>query len=169
MRSHPLTSFHKKRTGHKLFAMASFDGHMLEIEYRLEDDKADIHYPRWGEASRRNGLWEATCFEFFMKNRGENKYIEGNFSPDGSWNIYSFDDYRSGMKEANLVTDPIINYKGGILRASIPISNLGFIQGKAQIGLCAIIHTHSGILYYALNHPTTKPDFHHHDSFTLSL
>src|SRR3546814_4933002 len=45
--------------------------------------------------SATDGLWESTCFEAFLTEEGEPAYTEFNYSPDGRWACYQFDDYRS--------------------------------------------------------------------------
>ena len=48
--------------------------------------------------SRVTGLWEDTCFEFFLADDSELGYVEFNFSPAGDWQVFRFSDYRKGRQ-----------------------------------------------------------------------
>ena len=49
---------------------------------------------------REDKLWEKSCLEFFLKADSQDPcYIEFNFSLNGKWNAFNFDDYRVGKKE----------------------------------------------------------------------
>src|SRR3546814_20714844 len=54
--------------------------------------------------SATDGLWESTCFEAFLTEEGEPDYTEFNYSPDGRWACYQFDDYRSLLRTADLAS-----------------------------------------------------------------
>lgn len=143
--------------------------------YRLRGDLDAIAIPAPREAARTDGLWKATCFEAFVRTGGE-AYCEFNFSPSGEWAAYRFERYRAGMKEAvgierieiecrrrgrslelRALVDPVW------LRSLLP-------DGPILVALSAIIEERSGRKsYWALRHPTGKPDFHHPDCFTLEI
>ncbi|MGH8562518.1 MAG: hypothetical protein ACRES4_11180, partial [Nevskiales bacterium] len=56
------------------------------------------------------------------------------------------------------------------LRVSVSLSELLVLDGQIRFGLSAVIEAANGSLsYWALKHPAEEPDFHHPDSFTLSL
>ena len=52
------------------------------------------------ELSRRDNLWQSTCFECFLKGDGKEAYQEWNFSPSGDWAAYDFEAEREGMELA---------------------------------------------------------------------
>ena len=54
--------------------------------------------------ARRHGLWEETCFEFFLGVKDAPGYWEFNLSPAGHWNVYRFAGYRQGMAEEKAFT-----------------------------------------------------------------
>ena len=41
-------------------------------------------------------LWKTTCFEAFLRAKGEEAYREWNFAPTGNWAAYDFKRYRKG-------------------------------------------------------------------------
>ena len=43
-------------------------------------------------------------------------------------------------------------------------------NGYLRLGLCAVIEEENGALsYWALKHPSGRPDFHHPDGFALKI
>ena len=45
-----------------------------------------------------------------------------------------------------------------------------YLDARLSLGLSAVIEDDSGTLsYWALRHPSARPDFHHPDSFALEL
>jgi len=58
------------------------------------------------------------------------------------------------------------------LQAFVDLSRLPDVseEGPWELGLSAVIETKTGDLsYWALAHPSEGPDFHHTDSFVLTL
>ena len=49
-----------------------------------------------------------TCFEAFLGLPGHTAYWEINLAANGDWNVYSFDDYRSGQQEQPLDQPPTV-------------------------------------------------------------
>lgn len=120
-----------------------------------------------GREGRLDELWKHTCCEIFGR-RPEGGYVEFNLSPSGAWAAYGFDGYREGM--ANLeVSAPKITCRpteGGFELTAI----LWWAEWPhvTALGASAVIETVDGAkTYWALAHPSDKPDFHHPDSFTL--
>ncbi len=72
----------------------------LLISYELGGNVDDVLFPPpISSPRRRDGLWQATCFEFFVAVSGSHQYWEINLSPSGDWNVYAFTEYRHGMRE----------------------------------------------------------------------
>ena len=72
----------------------------LAIRYDLRGDLAELVIPAPADLpARRHGLWEETCFEFFLGVKDSPRYWEFNLSPAGHWNVYRFAGYRQGMAE----------------------------------------------------------------------
>jgi hypothetical protein len=123
---------------------------------------------------RRVGLWETTCFEFFLTRPGDRGYWEVNLSPGGHWNIFRFDDYRQGMQpEAAFKAIPFTSRSTPghwQLDLSLDLSSLG-IEGAAWgMAVSTVIAERTGGLsYWALAHPAPQPDFHHRDAFVLEM
>lgn len=116
-------------------------------------------------------LWRTTCFELFI-GRGEDSYAELNLSPSGAFAAYHFDHYRTGMRPIPLPAPEMSLEQGSErleLTARFPEDSLPW-DFNGKLGISAVIEAQDGaISYWALAHPSGKPDFHHHDCFALSL
>lgn len=124
--------------------------------------------------ARKNQLWEETCFECFIGTDHATRYWEINLSPAGHWNIFQFDAYRSGMKEAagRSVRPSIMESAadGFKIRCDVDLKAIDVANIPIRIGLCAVLKTiQSEIIYWAIVHPGLKPDFHRTDGFVLNL
>ena len=147
----------------------------LEIQYALDGKIDELWIPPTRSAQRKDNLWQHTCFEAFIAAPDDSSYIEFNFSPSGEWAIYTFDTYRSGMTAID-ATPPIVTMHGNTnrlqLNANIEVSSLPLLTSKStlRLALAAVIENrHGDFSYWALAHPPGKPDFHHADSFALTL
>jgi hypothetical protein len=131
--------------------------------------------------SRRNELWQTTCFEFFLGLKGSLKYWEFNLSPAGHWNIYRFDDYRQGMTEelAFQSLPFLVKVQADSLTLSLSL-NLELIISLTQdleVGITTVIQTkinnliseQNSITYWALTHVAQEANFHQRKSFILGL
>ena len=139
----------------------------LWLRFIVEGDTEAIEWPRKAPAIRTDGLWQHTCFEVFI--RTPDGYVEYNLSPSDAWATYAFSGYREGMRPADQVID-IHGLDGGenyaALEAVIDVPP----DATGPIALSAVIEATDGTLsYWALAHPSDKPDFHHPDSFALEL
>jgi hypothetical protein len=139
----------------------------LWLRFTLEGDTDAIDWPQRAAPVRTDGLWQHTCFEVFVKT-GDG-YVEYNLSPSDAWATYRFSGYRQGMRPAE-VAATIDGLDGGenyvALEAVIDLPS----DATGPIALSAVIETTDGTLsYWALAHPSDKPDFHHPDSFVLEL
>jgi len=145
----------------------------LFITYMVEGDLESIRWPQPSLASERcHGLWQNTCFEFFISVKGSSAYWEGNLSPNGFWNVYRFTAYREGMQEELAVGHlwPLAERNQRIFNLSCRLETLGIVEDNLaiEIGVSSVLQSGSGeISYWALSHPGSKPDFHDRQSFIL--
>lgn len=124
---------------------------------------------------RSDGLWQSTCVEAFVKVEGQTSYREINASPTDGWATYSFTDYRLDMMPS---VEPMAveRWIEGVALVVAVDFNLDALfpegqRGRAlRLALSAVIEAVDGSkTYWALTHPSDKPDFHHPDSFVLDL
>ena len=141
------------------------DGFLL-VRFSTFEDNDWTRWPTPTKSVRRDDLWRTTCFEVFVETN--DGYREYNLSPSSEWASYSFDGYRQGMrKAAEGVVSTGIRFEGlgAKLEAQIQLP-----ANARRLGLSAVIETtDGGFSYWALAHPSAKPDFHHPDSFVLEL
>lgn len=123
---------------------------------------------------RTDELWRHTCLEMFVQVEGEAGYLEFNLAPSGAWAAYRFDGYRNGMRPAEGFEAPTIalaESEGGFTLAALVDVGPGVPSGAPlRIGFSAVIEDADGsVAYWALNHPSERPDFHHPDGFSLRV
>lgn len=161
--------------GARLEATIEREGGRLVLRYRLYDPDRRALLSGAPSGGRADRLWEHTCFEAFLAPRGARTYWEVNLSPDGSWNVYRFADYRAGMEAEPRVADPAMRRDDGAGRLGLEVKiDLGRVDALAsapiEAGLAAILESHDGRLsHWALRHGGERPDFHRRDSFVVSL
>jgi len=148
----------------------------LAVTYSLTGDIIRLQIPSPRAPRRADGLWQHTCFEVFIAEKGQQSYWEFNFSPSGEWAAYAFKNYRDGGPIEGDGLDPEIavrNVANGFeLDAMVRLDRLPAISSHTPmaVGLSAVVEETAGTLsYWALKHPPGKPDFHHPDSFALEL
>ena len=148
---------------------------ILAIRYVLRGRLADLVIP--GPAARparRHGLWEATCFEFFLGLKDAPHYWEFNLSPAGHWNAYRFAGYRQGLAEETAFASLAFSVRRRPVRLEVALElDIGRIVAADQpleVALAAVIKFRDqGLTYWALTHPGAQPDFHRRESFQLEL
>lgn len=144
--------------------------------YVLTGDLSNIRIPLSVSTCRGDRLWEHTCFEAFVRAKGQAGYYEFNFSPSGEWAAYVFREYREGGP----IDDDQLNPKIAVqkeaetleLHAIIRLDRLSRIKPGSilQIGLSAVVEDiNERLSYWALRHPPGKPDFHHSDNFAVEI
>lgn len=147
----------------------------MDLQYRLTGNLSQLCIPAMQLSAVSDELWRHTCFEAFIGVMGESAYWEFNFSPSGQWAVYVFRNYRkrdpliSSQIPQITVTEDRQKLE---LTATITSSLLPILQtGKVlQLGLNAVIETIDGSQsYWALRHPSERPDFHHRDGFVYQL
>ena len=102
----------------------------------------------------------------------EPEYREFNFSPSGEWAAYDFQSYRNGgVLEHELSPGIVVRKSMDRLELDAEISRDLLPQSRPlRLGLSAVVEDVDGILsYWALRHPSGKPDIHHIDAFALQL
>ncbi|MBU4232875.1 MAG: DOMON-like domain-containing protein, partial [Proteobacteria bacterium] len=120
------------------------------------------------------GLWEETCFEFFLGVKDSPQYWEFNLSLAGHWNVYRFAGYRQGMAEETALTLlPLsVRRRSDLLEVALEL-DVGRIVSADQplmVGIAAVIKlAGNGVTYWALIHPGPAADFHRRDSFLVEL
>jgi hypothetical protein len=122
------------------------------------------------EPERADDLWQATCFEAFLRIPGAQGYREWNFAPSTRWAAYDFTSQREGRSDAE-VAPPYIRVEDNLtwwaLGATIGVD----AEAVWALGLSAILEEQDGTKsYWALAHPPgDKPDFHAPDCFAAKL
>ena len=148
---------------------------VLAIHYALRGRLAELVIPgRAAKPARRHGLWEATCFEFFLGVKDAPGYWEFNLSPAGDWNVYRLEGYRQGLAEETAFMSLPFSVRRRPDRLGIALElEIGKIVAADQtlaVGVAAVIKFRDrGLTYWALTHPGSQADFHRRDSFQLEL
>jgi len=147
---------------------------LLALHYSLAGDIDGILLPSTSEhPSRKDDLWKATCFEFFLALRDQPEYWEFNMSPCGDWNVYHMDAYRRvGFREETSIQRLQFEVKREAgrftLNAAVDLHPLVQQTQSLEIGITTIIQTKDGNeTYWALAHPAPQADFHLRESFIL--
>jgi hypothetical protein len=152
----------------------------LDLSYVLCGDLARLQLPGAAGTATRSGvrrdeLWRHTCMELFARGDDAPGYLEFNFSPDGDWAAYGFEDYRTGRRD--------LDARDGAawcehhdeqlhLHFSVSVPSMAATAGVTtwRLGLAAIVADPSGALsYWALRHPRPQPDFHDPAGFSYVL
>jgi hypothetical protein len=138
----------------------------LWLRYVVKGDVDAIRWPTQTASLRADRLWATTCFEAFVE--ASDGYVEYNLSPSGQWASYRFDGYRQAMAQAAEIVDV-----AGLDGAADMVALEGTIRlppSASRLAISSVIQATDGTLtYWALVHPSDKPDFHHPDSFVLDL
>lgn len=128
--------------------------------------------------TRRDSLWESTCFELFLAEQGSAAYWEVNVSPEGCWNMYHFTEYRKNMStewKMHAVTLTILEARANVYTGEVSIDLSGVLPpdslGKDLEASVALVlrHADGSLKYLAHTHCATVPDFHCRKSFTIRL
>lgn len=149
--------------------------HILAVRYAVCGLPADVLIPPPAELpDRRHGLWQETCFEFFLALKTTPGYWEGNLSPAGHWNVYRFSDYREGMQEeATFATLPYrVETQADRLTLALECSLKQIIppDQPLEVAVSAVIkHADGRVTYWALDHTGPHPDFHRRESFIIEI
>lgn len=151
--------------------MLALDPHWLTLRWRVEGAQRLVLPPFAGKG-RADGLWQATCFELFVRPDGGSGYAEFNFSPSQRWAAYDFVAYREGMAEREVPRDPVCTPRRGqsvlIFDVALPAAALPPLPWR--YGLTAVIEEEGGHKsWWAIAHGAARPDFHHDACFAARL
>ncbi len=147
----------------------------LRLGFRLDGDISRVRLPSVGTPAQDAELWRHTCFEAFLSIDGESAYHEFNFAPSGQWQAYRFRGYRDGgpLSDDTISSDLLIRSTASDfeLEAAIRLGALSKNHTNAplRVGLSAVIEEDESYSYWALYHPSDRPDFHDARGFTLLL
>lgn len=113
---------------------------------------------------RRDGLWQATCFELFLKSpvNSEKKYIEFNLTLK-AWQCYAFLDYRKRDSNPKVQEPKLVHFAENVLEWQLDLNGLGIEEAKnIEVYPTAILQEQvSGVKsYWAMAHTEKQPDFH---------
>lgn len=145
----------------------------LTLVYRMQGDLDRVRLPSGESGVRRDGLWQQTCFELFVRDGSSGGYIEYNFSPGGDWAAYAFQSYRDGGEPLTCRPPTIaMRRSDDILQMTAALFDLpASVASKAlHLGPTVIIDAIDGTRsYWALDHLSKAPDFHQSKTFKFSL
>lgn len=150
-------------------------GSRFSIGYRLAGPLKEIDIPSPAiPPARRIGLWERTCFEFFLSREQSPGYWEFNLSPSGEWNVFRFEKVRQGLVEEPAFSAlPFrVSKKSDHLSLDLQFDSGCIIEPDQalEVAVSAVIRTKEGQeTLWALTHPGPEADFHHRDGFILRL
>jgi hypothetical protein len=146
----------------------------LELTYGLTGRIADLAIPPVATSARADELWRHTCFEAFIRPTPGEAYVELNFAPSTQWAAYRFTGYREGMARAE-IAPPRLEVRATegrlTLAAALDLAAMRTLAGDPwRLALSAVIEDHAGAKsYWALAHPSGRPDFHHAAGFVTEL
>ena len=188
----PISVTSSKAQSHKTFALIPYpapnipaieitgtvtrlDNH-IAVHYVLHGDIENILFPASSSTpTRKDDLWKATCFEFFIAIQNQPRYWEFNMSPSGNWNVYAMDAYRQvNMREELAFTElsfEFIKTKDEVLLdISVDLNPMLQPENILQISVTTIVQTTDGNeTYWALAHHGQYADFHLRESFVIEL
>jgi hypothetical protein len=150
-------------------ATAKRSGAFLIVRFMVTGEIDNVRWPAPSTGQRRDGLWQTTCFEAFVRGYGAIGYHEFNFAPSGDWASYSFDAHRAGMRDAP--GEPVIERTDDGVSVTVGLSAYPDLVGAGwHVGLTTVIEEKDGTKsYWALKHPEGAPDFHDAACFVLEL
>lgn len=149
---------------------------VLLVDYHLTGNMQEILFPPLSaHTERKDDLWKATCFEFFLAVPNDPQYWEFNMSPSGNWNIYQMSAYRRvGFREEVSIKHLSFSFRcepdDVIVDATVDLDPIISSKSEIQVGITCVIQLKDGHeSYWALAHPKPQADFHLRESFALTL
>jgi hypothetical protein len=158
-------------------------GPALHLRYELKGELSVLRLPRPALEGAADGLWQHTCFEAFAMPSGAHAYQEFNFSPSGQWASYRFSAERVRDFAGEVAQQLGPQTRRPQLRVERRADHLVLharLAGEAlpteppdgvlRLNLSAVLEDQAGQLsYWALHHPSARPDFHHPEGFVHLL
>ena len=144
---------------------------MLVVAFRIVGDLARLRIPTDVERLDPERLWAHTCCELFVAPIAGDAYVEHNFSPNGQVARFEFSAYRrrapsSAVGAVSITSTRELGALALDARVPLPLD----VGAAARISITTVVEDDSGALsYWALRHPSGRPDFHHEHGFALSL
>lgn len=150
----------------------------LEINYRISGELSKIAFEELSINPKRIiGLWKKTCLELFLRSGNPKEYIEFNFSPNGDWNCFVFNEKISELTEYNGISE--IGFQSSsktdeyklnikIKKSDLPKVHQDFSIAEFSTTSVLLLKNDEGRLeetFWAINHCDSKPNFHHPDSY----
>lgn len=149
---------------------------ILTVHYSLTGEMEAILFPETSaHPTRKDELWTATCFEFFLAIKGQPHYWEFNVSPSGDWNIYHMDAYRRvGFRQETLIErlqfEVLEEADYFSVDAVVDLNPIIKEEDPIEAGITSVIQSRDGNeTYWALAHPKPQADFHLRESFVIEL
>lgn len=178
---YPLIPFKQTEESSKISVVATIHQkpNQFQIVFSLYDSEELVVLPLTKRSlSRSLGLWNETCFEFFITDNKPH-YAEGNFTLDFGWNLFWFNSYREtplcefslvttdNAEEKNPIRDIYLSGKKSQMVIDVPKALIEkFEANQLKFSLTTVIKTKSGNThYFALKHSDDRPNFHHRESF----
>ncbi len=166
----------KERSLESVSACANASGPgVFRLAFKATGDITGLALPPQGRSGRGDQLWRHTCFEMFVRRRGNAAYTEVNISPSADWAVYRLDNYRAGQRNDETASVTQIESdrddSAYSLAASLNIPMFaGIALGELEVGFSAVIEDRTGAKsFWALAHPPGAPDFHHRRCFAGTI
>ncbi len=121
--------------------------------------------------ARAHDLWQGTCFEFFLRPLTGERYFEINIAPDGHWNSYEFNSYRSSpLVESDQIKCSSISLTQERLSAEFQLGPELAYESLKTNATAVIEDFARREKFWALAHSQQgKPDFHDPEAFIYYL
>lgn len=160
----------------KITGKISRQSDLLTVHYFLTGETENILFPETlPHSTRKDELWKATCFEFFLAIQDRPQYWEFNMSSSGDWNVYYMDAYRRvGFREETAIQQLQFEVKNEadclLIDATVDLNRIVQKENLIKVGITSVIQTEDrNETYWALAHPNSQADFHLRESFTIQL
>ncbi|WP_127715941.1 hypothetical protein [Halobacteriovorax sp. HLS] len=145
---------------------------IIELRFELRDPHCKVNLEQLNVAKRVIGLWEKTCFEFFILNTKSKDYYEFNFSPSSDWNCFYFSKKGDPLNEytqiESIETEALKTNESYQLTVKLHADSFHneFLKPEfMKIALTSVLKSNEELSYWAISHQDLRPNFHHFDSF----
>lgn len=155
-------------------ATITINEELVTLDYKISNLIDSVALTsRKTKPQRTIGLWNATCFELFLKNKGANEYVEFNFSSSHDWNCFKFQNQNDELREwtqlkkvdiTSFRDTNLYHLKVVFLKSQLP-SNFQNLERLLYSTTTVIKHADDTFSYWAIKHTDNKPNFHHPESF----